>query len=134
MLTVLFSAMSPALVVAKPSTPNPSKVPGAPLPPLPLSPGLPKRTLFGVGVGFEKSGTTQGAVVSTVLPKSPAARAGLAVGCIVTEINGQQTVGRAGDECAQIIKDCFGPVRMKFLDPTLKEKTLSLDKVWLTLP
>jgi C-terminal processing protease CtpA/Prc len=99
-----------------------------------LRPGLPKRTLFGVGVGFEPSGTSQGAIVKTILPKSPAARAGLAVGCIVTEINGQQTVGRGGDECAQIIKDCFGPVRIRILDSTLKERTLSIDKVWLTVP
>jgi len=93
-----------------------------------------KKTIFGVGVGFARNGAAEGATISTVLPKSPAARAGLAVGCVITEINGESTVGHEGDDCARMIRDSFGPVRLKYLDPALKEKALTLDKAWLTLP
>ncbi len=128
-------ALVGAALGRKPDTTRLESMPGAKPPPLlPQRPPLPKRTIFGVGVGFDKIGATQGTVVSTVLPNSPAARAGLTVGHVVTEINGEPTVGRAGDDCARIIRECFGPVRVKFLDPALKEKTLTLDKAWLTLP
>ena len=123
-------ALTGALSASKPETPKLPAMRAAP-PPRPIAQ---KRLIFGVGVGFEKNGAAQGAVISTVLPNSPATRAGLAVGCVVTEINGEPTVGRTGDDCARIIRDAFGPVRLKFLDPALREKTLTLDKAWLALP
>ena len=137
-LTILGTALlalTGTISASRPAAPTLPTMPGSTPPPvLALRPPLPKRTIFGVGVGFDKVGAAQGAVVSTVLPNSPAARAGLAVGCVASEINGEPTVGRAGDDCARIIREYFGPVRVKFLDPALKEKTLLLDKAWLTLP
>ncbi len=128
-------ALPGALSASKPDSPKLPAMRGATPPPI-AALRLPaqKRMIFGVGVGFDKDGAAQGATVSTVLPNSPAARAGLAVGCVVVEINGELTVGRAGDDCARIIRDSFGPVRLKFLDPALKEKTLILEKAWLALP
>ena len=93
-----------------------------------------KRLLFGVGVGFDRISGAQGMAISRVLPDSPASRAGLAVGCVIMEINGVVTVGRTGEDCARIIQNAFGPVRMKFLDPEQKEKTLMIEKAWLAVP
>ena len=124
-----------ALSASVPEAPKLPTMRATPPPPIStLRPSLQKRLIFGVGVGFEKTGAAQGAVISTLLPDSPASRGGLAVGCVVTEINGELTVGRAGDDCARMIRDAFGPVRLKYLDPALKEKTLTLDKAWLALP
>ncbi len=128
-------ALAPSLSASVPESPKLPAMRGTPPPPITaLRPPLQKRLIFGVGVGFEKTGAAQGAVISTLLPDSPASRGGLAVGCVVTEINGELTVGRAGDDCARMIRDAFGPVRLKYLDPALKEKTLTLDKAWLALP
>lgn len=103
--------------------------PGAPLPVPPQ-----KQRIFGIGVGFEKSGTLAGVPLNIVLPGSPAARAGLVAGCVIAEINGESTVGRAGDDCARLIREALGTVRIKYLDPALKERTLTLEKEWIVLP
>ncbi|MEA3212963.1 MAG: hypothetical protein QOE70_6020 [Chthoniobacter sp.] len=111
------------------------------LPPLreePIKPGaepLPKRQrIFGIGVGFERSGGLGGVALNIVLPGSPAWRAGLVAGCVIAQINGESTIGRTGEECARIIREALGTVRIKYLDPALKEKTLTLEKEWIVVP
>jgi hypothetical protein len=103
--------------------------PGVPLPVAPQRQGF-----FGIGVGFERSGTLAGVPLKLVLPGSPAARAGLVAGCFIAEINGQTTVGRIGEDCARIIQEALGTIRIKYLDPAMKERTLTLEKEWLVLP
>lgn len=103
--------------------------PGIPLPVVPQ-----KQRIFGIGVGFEKSGTLAGVPLNIVLPGSPADRAGLVSGCVIVEINGESTVGRPGDDCARIIREALGTVRIKYLDPAMKEKTLTLEKEWIAIP
>lgn len=93
-----------------------------------------KQRIFGIGVGFERSGTLAGVALNIVLPNSPASRAGLVPGCIISEINGEATAGRVGDDCARLIRDATGRVKIKYLDPAMKEKVLILDKEWLALP
>jgi predicted metalloprotease with PDZ domain len=93
-----------------------------------------KQRIFGIGVGFERSSTLAGVALSIVLPDSPAARAGLMPGCIISEINGEATAGRIGEDCARLIRDGSTKVRIKFLDPALKEKVLFLEKEWLVIP
>jgi PDZ domain len=93
-----------------------------------------KQRIFGIGVGFERSGTLAGVALNIVLPDSPAARAGLMPGCIISEINGEATAGRIGEDCARLIRDGSTKVRIKYLDPALKEKVLVLEKEWLALP
>ncbi len=95
----------------------------------------PKRQrIFGVGVGFERSGTLAGVALSIVLPDSPAYRAGLLAGCIVSEINGQPTPGRTGEDCARLIREGSGTVRIKYLDPAMKERAITLEKEWIVVP
>jgi hypothetical protein len=93
-----------------------------------------KQRIFGVGVGFERSGTLSGVALNIVLPDSPASRAGLVPGCVISSINGEATAGRSGDECARLIRDGAASVRIKYLDPALNEKVLVLEKEWLVLP
>ena len=106
----------------------------------PVRPGAPekapsKRTrIFGIGVGFERSGTLSGVALNIVLADSPAYRAGLLAGCIISEINGEQTAGRSGEECARLIRDGGSRVRLKFLDPAMKERAITLEKEWIVVP
>jgi len=106
----------------------------------PAKPGLeapppPRRQrIFGIGVGFEPSGALAGVALRIVLPDSPAARAGLAPGCIVSEINGEITAGRTGEDCARIIRDGAKTVKVKFLDPAMRERVITLEKQWILVP
>jgi hypothetical protein len=116
---------------------KPDRFPRSDDPPRPglESPAAPKRQrIFGIGVGFEVGGTLAGVALKLVLPDSPAFRAGLISGCIVAEINGQPTAGRTGDECARIIREGGNTVQMKVLDPTMRERTIQLEKQWLAVP
>ncbi|HEV7869206.1 MAG TPA: PDZ domain-containing protein [Chthoniobacteraceae bacterium] len=97
-------------------------------------PAVRQRMFLGIGVGFEKTGTLQGVPLTIVLPDSPAARAGLVSGCIIAEINGDSTVGRTGDGCAQLIRDALGAVTVRYLDPALKPRTVTIDKEWIVVP
>jgi len=106
-----------------------------------LSPGghndaLPaRRWLFGIGVGFEHEGTTLGVALRRVLPGSPAERAGLAVGAIISEINGMSTVGRTDEECVRMVTEAGPSVKLKFYDPaTLVPRTLTVKKESIALP
>ena len=106
-----------------------------PVRPGPEAPGAPKKQrIFGIGVGFERSGTLAGVALSIVLPDSPAARAGLLPGCIISEINGELIGGRVGEDCARLIRDGTSKVRIKYLDPAMKEKVITLEKEWIVVP
>jgi hypothetical protein len=112
--------------------PRPQEEPARPGPETP--PPSKRQRIFGVGVGFERSGTLAGVALNIVLPDSPASRAGLLPGCIISEINGEPTAGRAGEDCARLIRDASTRVKLKYLDPAMKEKVLILEKEWLVLP
>jgi S1-C subfamily serine protease len=128
------------LALAVPLSARAPRQPAIPTLPAPTSTGPTsgepslKRLLFGIGVGFERFAGAQGVSVTRVLPDSPASRAGLVVGCVVTEINGVVTTGRSGEDCAKIIQSTFGPVRVKFVGADQQEKTLQLRKTWLPMP
>jgi hypothetical protein len=98
------------------------------------APPIRRQRIFGIGVGFEPSGTLAGVALKIVLPDSPAYRAGLLPGCIVSEINGEAIAGRTGEDCARIIRDGGNTVKIKFLDPAMRERTITLDKQWITVP
>lgn len=128
-------ALAHPLAARPPASPALPTVPRQTITPLTNqpTPGLPQ-LLFGLGVGFERFGGAQGMTLTRVLPDSPAARAGLAVGGVLVEINGIVTAGRTADECIRIIQNTDGPVRLKYLGPDQQEKALKLHKVWLPMP
>jgi len=102
--------------------------------PAEVTPPAKKQRIFGIGVGFERSGTLAGVALNIVLPDSPAFRAGLMNGTIITEINGESTAGRSGEDCARIIREGGSTVRMKVLDAAMKERAIVLDKEWIAVP
>ena len=109
--------------------------PEDPIRPGPENPATTKKQrIFGIGVGFERSGTLAGVALSIVLPDSPAARAGLLPGCIISEINGEPIGGRVGEDCARLIRDGATKVRIKYLDPAMKERVINLEKEWIVVP
>jgi len=112
--------------------PRPHEEPARPGPA--ATPAPKRQRIFGIGVGFERSGTLAGVALNIVLPDSPAFRAGLVAGCIVSEINGEPTAGRAGEECARLIRDGASTVRLKILDPAMKERAITLEKEWIVVP
>lgn len=119
-------------------TTRPDRFPRPQEEPVRPGPGTPattkKQRIFGIGVGFERSGTLAGVALSIVLPDSPAARAGLLPGCIISEINGEPIGGRVGEDCARLIRDGATKVRIKYLDPAMKEKVINLEKEWIIVP
>ena len=95
----------------------------------------PKRRFFGIGVGFQRSGSAQGIVLDQVVVASPAERAGLTAGTVIVEIIGESTVGRSGDDCTRMVRDGGNTVVIKYYDPvTLKPRTRTLEKEWFPLP
>ena len=113
------------LPVMRDGAPQPDRGPATPAP----------RRIFGIGVAFDHIGNAQGVPLSMILPRSPAERAGLRVGTVIAEINGEATAGRTGDACAQIIRDAPGTILLKFYDPaTLKLRSLTLEKESLAFP
>ena len=85
----------------------------------PDAPVLPAgRRIFGIGVGFERTGSAHGLPLSQVLPGSPAARAGLVAGVVVSEINGLSTIARSEEECVRIIRESAPAVKLKFYEPS----------------
>lgn len=137
LFAALFAASSAAQALPMRTT-RPDRFPRPQEEPVRPGPGTPattkKQRIFGIGVGFERSGTLAGVALSIVLPDSPAARAGLLPGCIISEINGEPIGGRVGEDCARLIRDGATKVRIKYLDPAMKEKVINLEKEWIIVP
>jgi membrane-associated protease RseP (regulator of RpoE activity) len=94
-----------------------------------------KKRMFGIGVGFQARGTTQGIVLDQIVDGSPAGRAGLTPGTVIAEINGESTLGRTGEECTRMVREGGNAVTIKYYDPaTLKLRTRTLEKDWFPLP
>jgi len=132
-----------ALLAAAPAAPaalrgtKPEKLPRGeePVKPGPENPPITRRQrIFGIGVGFERTGALSGVALNIVLPDSPASRAGLTTGCIISEINGVATAGLSGEDCARIIREGSTTVKIKFLDPAMRERVITLEKLWITVP
>jgi C-terminal processing protease CtpA/Prc len=94
-----------------------------------------KKRMFGIGVGFQSRGTTQGVALEQIVEGSPADRAGLTAGTVIAEINGGSTLGRTGEECTRMVREGGNAVTIKYYDPaTLKLRTRTLEKDWFPLP
>ncbi len=143
MISLLLAVLT-AHAVSSDILPEPVRLPSAEKPPF-LRGGLPargaeatpapKRRFFGIGVGFQRAGNAQGIVLDQVVSDSPAERAGLKAGTVISEINGESTVGRSGDDCTRMVRDGGNAVVIKFNDPvTLKPRMRTLEKEWFPLP
>ncbi len=94
-----------------------------------------QKRFFGLGIGFETRGTSQGIGLERVVSGSPAERAGIVAGTVVAEINGVSTMGRSAEECTRLVRDSGSRVVLRFYDPaTLKLRTRTLEKDWFVVP
>jgi hypothetical protein len=132
-LTVPGSGVEPAPV----SLPSPEKPPpfreGLPRPG--QATPIPQKRFFGLGIGFQSRGGTQGIALEQVVAGSPADRAGFLPGTVIVEIEGQSTLGRSGEDCTHMVREAGGKVLLKYYDPlTFKLRTRTLEKDWFILP
>lgn len=137
----LFLIVPPPFSGAEMETaPGPVKLPSAErTPQLPrageATPGPAKGRFFGVGIGFQTRGGAHGIALDQVIADSPAERAGLRAGMVITEINGVSASGRSGEECTRLVREAGAGVTLKYFDPaTLKVRTRTLEKEWFALP
>lgn len=95
----------------------------------------PGKRVFVIGVAFQNRGGAQGIALEQVVPGSPADRAGLTVGTIVVEIEGQSTLGRSAEDCTRMVREAGNTVSLKYYDPlTFKLRTRTLQKDWILPP
>lgn len=105
------------------------------LPKLGDSTPAPRKKMFGLGVGFQARGTTQGISLDQVVAGAPADRSGFIAGTIITEINGESTLGRTGEDCTRMVREGGNSVTLKFYDPvTLRPRMRVVEKDWFPLP
>src|SRR5258707_156530 len=138
MLAALLAALT-LVVPGSGGEPMPVSLPAADSPP-PFRDGLPhtgqptptpQKRFFGLGIGFQAHGGTQGIALEQVVAGSPADRAGFAPGTVIVEIEGQSTLGRSGEDCTHMVREAAGKVSLKYYDPlTFKFRTRTLDKDW----
>ncbi len=96
---------------------------------------VPRKRFFGIGIAFQNRGGTQGIALDQVVAGSPADRAGLVVGIVIVEIEGQSTLGRTAEDCTFMVRQAGGKVAIKYYDPlTFKLRTRTLEKDWFPLP
>jgi carboxyl-terminal processing protease len=74
--------------------------------------------LFGIGVLLSVGGETTGPIIANVVPDSPAHRAKLTPGLILSGVAGRPTTGMALEECVELIRGEPGtPVLIEVTDP-----------------
>lgn len=142
MLAALLAALSLAapdpdggiVTISLPSRDKPPTVhdglprPGEAAPP-------PGKRVYVLGILFQNRGGAQGIVLKQVVAGSPADRAGLTVGTVITEIDGKSTAGRSGDDCRLMVQEAGNRVPLKYYDPlTFKLRTRTVEKEWIVPP
>jgi len=142
MLVALLAVFSFAIAEPGPaplpvSLPSPDKRPpfreglSPAAPPAPI----PQKRFYGVGIGFQAHGGTQGIALEQVVADSPADRAGFVAGLVIVEIDGHSTLGRSGEDCTHMVREAGDKVTLRYYDPvTFKIRTRTLEKEWFLLP
>ena len=134
---VLLLPPGPGATCAPESLPSreTTRIPGSLLPRTGESTPAPRKRFFGVGIAFQAKGGAQGIALEQVVPGSPADHAGLSVGTVIVEIDGQTTVGRTGEDCTRMVRESGHDVSLQYFDPlTFTLRTRTLQKEWFPLP
>ncbi len=78
----------------------------------------PQPELFGIGAQLISGGGTTGPRIHDIVPNSPAAKAKLSTGLIVSKVDDTPTAGMRLDECVSLIRGAAGTtVRIELTDP-----------------
>jgi carboxyl-terminal processing protease len=73
---------------------------------------------FGIGAVLSPGDETTGPIIQSIVPDSPAARAQLTPGLIISRVDGHPTVGMDLEECVKRIRGEPGsPVLIEVTDP-----------------
>ena len=76
------------------------------------------------GVGLQIIDEGQKITIISVVPDSPAARAGIVPGLVILKVDDKTTDGKDQEECAQMIRGPVGSkVRLELFDPTNSKTT-----------
>lgn len=83
----------------------------------------PQPELFGIGA-LIRDGGTKGPIIHDIVPNSPAAKAKLSTGLIISKVDDTPTAGKRLDECVSLIRGAAGTtVRIELTDPADGKKT-----------
>jgi hypothetical protein len=103
-----------------PSPPRPPARPALPAPPSPFGDNPPQE-IAGIGAALNMKGGEL--VIMSVLPGSPAERAGLPPGWLVDKVDGTSTRDRPLVECVQLIRGPVGTkIKLDLIDPQTNER------------
>ncbi len=74
------------------------------------------------GVGLEIRPKDQKIIIDTIIPNSPADKAGITPGLLITKVDDKSTEGMQVEDCAQMIRGPVGSkVKLELLDPVNNE-------------
>jgi serine-type D-Ala-D-Ala carboxypeptidase/endopeptidase len=83
------------------------------------------REIVGIGTGLATDEKTRLLRITMILPKSPAAQAGLSAGVLIRRINGITVEGKNLDECMNLIRGPVGTkVRLEIINPDREETNI----------
>ena len=78
--------------------------------------------IAGIGAALDVDKNTKLLQITKVFPESPASTAGFFAGLLIQKINGQPTLDKTPDACAQLIRGPVGTkVRLEIIDPFRNE-------------
>jgi carboxyl-terminal processing protease len=86
----------------------------------------------GIGASVEQKGDQ--IVIASVIPKTPAERAGIKVNDVIISVDGQSTAGWTADEAANKIRGKAGTTVVVGLDRSGKKLTLTLTRQIIDVP
>jgi len=85
------------------------------------------REIVGIGTGLASDEKTRLLHITQILPKSPAAQAGLSAGLLIQRVNGIPVEGKSLDECMNLIRGPVGTkVRLEIINPA-REQTNTVE-------
>ncbi len=94
-----------------------------------------KNSTKGIGVSVTLDVQGRGAYVVSVVPGSPAERAGIKAGCVLTVVNGKSLAGFEISEISALIKSQSGEYEILFLNPEgMTETAIITNEIVYTSP
>jgi CubicO group peptidase (beta-lactamase class C family) len=109
---------------------------------VPLSPeiaagfsALSSGSVVGVGLGIKRDRPTHTLQTYSVLPNSPASKAGLTIGLTIDKIGGVPTAGKSIEYCTSLIRGLPGtPVQLELSDAAGKRMSVELTREKVSFP
>src|SRR4051812_37065034 len=92
-------------------------------------------SVVGVGLGIKRDQPTHTLRTISVLPNSPASKAGLTIGLTIVRIGDVATAGKSIEHCTSLIRGQAGtPVRLELIDAAGKRRSVELTREKVLFP